>query len=63
MGEEAFMTSKTKLPPMRDVRSNKMNYPSGVGAFRVVELSCGHCLIRQPAQKVPRRARCWECQT
>jgi hypothetical protein len=56
MSEQA--PTKDQLRPLREVRSNLLSRAHG---FRVVELSCGHCLIRQPSQKIPRRARCPEC--
>ncbi len=47
--------------PLRDVRHDLLRFPLVTGAFRVLTLSCGHNLLRQPAQKVPKRARCQEC--
>ena len=31
-------------------------------SFRVVTLICGHSMFRQPAQRIPKRARCGECE-
>lgn len=55
------LSAEKKVAPLRDVRSEKLNYPLVTGAFRVLQLSCGHVLIRQPAQKIPKKARCQEC--
>ena len=55
-------TSDRKVAPLRDVmfdstnKGNAWQYP-----FRVLTLSCGHHIFRQPAKKPQKRARCQEC--
>lgn len=49
------------ISPLREVRLSKENKNDWTHDFRVLILSCGHHLIRQPAQKIPKRARCHHC--
>lgn len=51
-----------KKAPLRDVLHDSIKRRDGYQHdFRVLTLSCGHHVFRQPAQKVQLRARCWEC--
>lgn len=55
------LTAKKEVAPLREVRKSYMRAERTVQDFRVLTLSCGHTLIRQPAQKIPKRARCNDC--
>jgi hypothetical protein len=46
--------------PLRDVVTVTMRYRSEP-RFKVLLLSCGHEVIRQPAFKAPGRMRCDKC--
>lgn len=48
--------------PLREVVSGEGYRNALVGEYRVLILECGHFLIRQPAQKIPKRARCNDCE-